>query len=52
MINKNTIKAEFNKKFKDPKIKITSINHHSFGLFTVKVTKQMPKSVKITHQSK
>lgn len=43
-LNKNTIKAAVRKKF--PDVKILKIKHHKFGIFTVRVEKQMPKSVK------
>ncbi len=45
MVNSNSIKAEIKKSYKD--LKIISITKHKFGIFTVKVSKQMPKSVKI-----
>jgi len=45
MLHKNTIKAEVRNQFKG--LKITDVQHKSFGLFVVKVEKQMPRSVKI-----
>ena len=44
MAHLSTIKSEFNKKFKGVDVK--EIKKHSFGLFTVKVKKEMPKSTK------
>ena len=46
-MHKSTIKASVNKKFKG--IKIVEIKKHNFGIFSVKVTKQMPKSIKTGH---
>ena len=43
-MHKSTIKASVNKKFKG--IKIVEIKKHNFGVFSVKVTKQMPRSIK------
>ena len=43
-MHKSTIKAAVNKKFKG--IKIIEIKKFSFGIFSVKVTKQMPRSIK------
>tara|TARA_R110002020_G_C15696878_1_gene720418 strand:+ start:137 stop:349 length:213 start_codon:yes stop_codon:yes gene_type:complete len=45
MTNKNTIKAEVKNQFKG--LKVTDVQHRSFGIFVVKVEKQMPRSVKI-----
>lgn len=44
MLHKSTIKSTVNNKFQG--LKITSIDHKSFGIFVVKVEKQMPRSVK------
>ena len=43
-MHSSTIKAAVNKKFKD--VKIIEIKKYKFGMFSVKVTKQMPRSVK------
>jgi hypothetical protein len=40
----STIKAAVNKKFKD--VKIIEVKKHKFGMFSVIVSKEMPKSVK------
>ena len=45
MLHKNTIKSEVKKQFND--IKIKDIQRKSFGIFVVKVEKQMARSVKI-----
>lgn len=45
MVHSSTIKAKIKKV--DNTLKVVSITKHKFGLFTVKVHKQMPKSVKI-----
>ena len=44
MVHSSTVKAEIKKV--DNTLKVVSITKHKFGLFTVKVQKQMPKSVK------
>tara|TARA_R110000822_G_scaffold52405_1_gene135748 strand:- start:7 stop:246 length:240 start_codon:yes stop_codon:yes gene_type:complete len=43
-MHKSTIKAAVNKKFKG--IKIIDIKKYKFGMFSVKITKQMPRSIK------
>lgn len=43
-MHSSTIKAAVNKKFKD--VKIIEIKKHKFGMFSVKVSKEMPRSVK------
>jgi hypothetical protein len=45
MLHKSSIKSEVKKKFKD--VVIADISIKSFGIFVIKVKKQMPKSTKI-----
>lgn len=45
MIHKSTIKSEVKKQFSD--VTITDISHKSFGIFVVKVKKEMVRSTKI-----
>ena len=44
-MNINTIKSKVKKQFQGVQIK--EVKKHSWGLFSVKVAKQMPRSIKI-----
>tara|TARA_R100000808_G_C2094553_1_gene113679 strand:- start:607 stop:819 length:213 start_codon:yes stop_codon:yes gene_type:complete len=44
MLNSNTIKAQVRKEFTD--VEIVEVKKHSFGLFVVKVKKEMARSTK------
>ena len=43
-MNTSTIKTAVKKKFKD--VEVVEVKKYKFGMFSVKVTKQMPRSVK------
>jgi hypothetical protein len=43
-MNINTIKSVVRKKY--PEVKIVSVEKKQWGIFVVKVSKQMPKSIK------
>lgn len=44
MLHKSTIKSEVKKNFND--VQITEIKHMSFGIFCIKVKKEMTRSTK------
>lgn len=45
MAHLSTIKAAVKKQF--PDVKVVSVTNYKFGVFSVKVSKDMPRSVKI-----